>query len=293
MKRTAAGKKLEARAVEIFGLTEDPREAGFILSDGTMLDLSGGRYGERGGVRFEDHTIISEAYYDENEKPIANHPKFDSSFDQVVWFQDKTGAIRFMPEYLAFYIRQEPTAAQEWTVQQIVGWSLHQKPPYYPIVEFQVPGRKHAKYEFPGDEPERVVAVIRSFFSRKMPNPWLAHGWVLPDGRYVPVVQRKDHKSVAASILRIHDKGKAFNRALRERWVRVGEATIQLPSPPDDSAFRRAVDHVRETSPADQDWEIRIEWWVGKQVVSYAVPILEFMELEGIGDLGRYPKAVW
>lgn len=128
-----------------------------------------------------------------------------------------------------------------------------------------------------------------------MPNPWLAYGWVLPDGQYVPVDGQKhqDHKGVAAKIMRMRNKEQAFRRALDNRWIRVGEATIQLPSPPDDSAFLRAVDHVRETSPADQDWDIRIEWWVGNNVLSYKVPILEFMEMDGIGDLSRYPKEVW
>lgn len=140
-----------------------------------------------------------------------------------------------------------------------------------------------------GDKDLRLKAVQGG----PMPNPWLAHGWVLPDGQYIPVAEKKDHKSVAASILRMRDKSKAFDRALRERWVRVGEATIQLPSPPDNSAFLRARDHVRETSPAGQDWDIRIEWWSGNDVVSYQVPISEFMEMDDIGDLARYPKAVW
>jgi hypothetical protein len=144
-----------------------------------------------------------------------------------------------------------------------------------------------------------VEAGFRFKFDRalkqdqRMTNPWLAYGWVLPDGRYVPVVGEKDHPSIAASIMRIKNKAQAFRRALAKRWIRVGEATIQLPSPPDDSAFLRARDHVRETSPANEDWDIRIEWWAGKDVVSYKVPILEFMEMDGIGDLRRYPKAVW
>lgn len=38
-----------------FGFTMDPREAGYVLPDGRMLDLSGKRQGGGGGVRYMDH----------------------------------------------------------------------------------------------------------------------------------------------------------------------------------------------------------------------------------------------
>lgn len=126
----------------------------------------------------------------------------------------------------------------------------------------------------------------------KAPNPWLAEGWVLPNGTYVPLEARVDHKTLAAWIMRERDKGRAFRRALKERWVRVGSVTVQLPSPPDNDALLRAVEHVRETSPRVA-WDIRIEWWKGNKITSYRVPILEFMELESLGDLRRYPKEEW
>jgi hypothetical protein len=90
----------------------------------------------------------------------------------------------------------------------------------------------------------------------------------------------------------MRDPGRAFVKALKERWVRVGSITVQLPSPPDDSALMRAVEHVRATSPRTA-WDIMVEWWKGQKVVSYRVPILEFMELEGLTDLRRYPKEEW
>ncbi len=130
---------------------------------------------------------------------------------------------------------------------------------------------------------------------RSMPNPWLASGWVLPDGRYASLDRYQDHKSLAASILKKRNKMTAFNAALKAGWVRVGQITIQLPSPT-DSAFLLARDHVRETSPMDEAWNIRIEFFdPGHKdtVVSFSVPILEFMEMEGISDLWRYPKQVW
>lgn len=126
-----------------------------------------------------------------------------------------------------------------------------------------------------------------------MPNPWLSEGWLLPDGRYVPQERNMDHKALAALIMGMRDPGRAFVKALKERWVRVGSITVQLPSPPDDSALMRAVEHVRATSPRDQQWDIMVEWWKGQKVVSYRVPILEFMELEGLTDLRRYPKEEW
>lgn len=48
------------RAIEIFGITQDPFEAGYILEDGSMLDFSGKYIGGWPGVRALDHREIWE-----------------------------------------------------------------------------------------------------------------------------------------------------------------------------------------------------------------------------------------
>lgn len=84
-----------AAAEEHFGVTTDPREAGFVLPDGRMLDLSERRTGGDTGSRARDH---SETFGIESVRS-AVLAKGNDSFGQplghpVVEFQNSTGAIR-------------------------------------------------------------------------------------------------------------------------------------------------------------------------------------------------------
>jgi len=102
---------LVARAVEHFGLTNDPREAGYVLPDGKMLDLSGRhemlggdyvRQGQRNvatgqdyqaGVRHTDHRDVpSDWITQRNDWGGAS----DSSRDMLD-FQTQASAVRLMP----------------------------------------------------------------------------------------------------------------------------------------------------------------------------------------------------
>lgn len=74
------------RAVRIFGLTDDPFEAGYILEDGSMLDFSGRRLGNApSGHRSEDHRAICEAW---------PRRQFDSTTDAMTAFMAEEGAVR-------------------------------------------------------------------------------------------------------------------------------------------------------------------------------------------------------
>lgn len=59
----ASGAAWEKRAIEHFGLTDDPREAGYILADGSMLDFSGKNEGGAPGRRAYDHREVYRATY--------------------------------------------------------------------------------------------------------------------------------------------------------------------------------------------------------------------------------------
>lgn len=50
--------KILDRAVRVFGLTDDPAEAGYLLPDGSFLDFSGSREGGPHGQRAYDHRQI-------------------------------------------------------------------------------------------------------------------------------------------------------------------------------------------------------------------------------------------
>ncbi len=73
------------KAVEYFGLTDDVREAGFILPDGRMLDLSGKKDGGQPHQRSLDHREINLAIDDLPDSDVAGFVDFCSA----------TGAIRF------------------------------------------------------------------------------------------------------------------------------------------------------------------------------------------------------
>jgi len=82
-----------------FGTTDNPSVMGYILPDGTALDLSGGT----GGQRSLDHRNISAAIKRE-KRPNADHP---AMVDAVL-----SGAIRYIPEGNGLQFGKTPTEAQ-------------------------------------------------------------------------------------------------------------------------------------------------------------------------------------
>jgi hypothetical protein len=58
-KPTKIGKKLQEKATKELGLTDDIREAGYIMRDGSMIDLSGKRQGGSYGTRELDHREVA------------------------------------------------------------------------------------------------------------------------------------------------------------------------------------------------------------------------------------------
>lgn len=73
-------------AIARFGLTENVKEAGYILPDGRMLDFSGKREGGRAGYRSYDHRQISEI-----KVPEIN----GKSLSPMTLFSQATGSLRF------------------------------------------------------------------------------------------------------------------------------------------------------------------------------------------------------
>ena len=94
----------EWRAREIFGLTEDPSEAGYILEDGAMLDFSGKREGGSPGRRAYDHRQIANAF-------VGDKPEYTSG---MVWFMQETNTIRMQwnDGYLMVDLAGPPTRSQ-------------------------------------------------------------------------------------------------------------------------------------------------------------------------------------
>jgi len=100
--------ELIEKALVHFGETENPKQAGYILPDGTMLNFGSD------GVRHEDHRSIGVAY---KEHP---HPG-DKGNDPTAYmshFMDQTGAIRWMPSAPGLSLHSAPTKAQMDTINR-------------------------------------------------------------------------------------------------------------------------------------------------------------------------------
>jgi len=102
MKAGAAGAAytLTTKAIDRFGLTSDPKEAGYILIDGRMLDFSGKKDGGESGRRAMDHREVVDL--------------FEGPSDAMDEFMRVTGAIRFSIVDRGMFLdfRSRPTPAQ-------------------------------------------------------------------------------------------------------------------------------------------------------------------------------------
>ena len=85
---------MEQKAIEYFGTTTDYREAGYVLADGTMLDLSGKNQGGPAGQRVLDHRELGFIVQDEPGTGMDEEEYSGSGWEYVVTFMN-LGHIRF------------------------------------------------------------------------------------------------------------------------------------------------------------------------------------------------------
>lgn len=100
-------KSIDKEAKRYFGTTFNLNEAGYILTDGSLLDFSGKKEGGRAGQRAYDHRDISSAFESRN---------YDIDMEAFV----NNGAIRFMPESNSLFIANIPTAKQMNIIKYIL-----------------------------------------------------------------------------------------------------------------------------------------------------------------------------
>lgn len=101
--------ELETIAKEYFGTTSNVKVAGYVLSDGSMLDFSGARFGGNANIRSIDHREVNDAF-------LENEDYEDIGFDEFI----DNGAIRYMPEANAFLIARMPSDEQFETIKNII-----------------------------------------------------------------------------------------------------------------------------------------------------------------------------
>lgn len=110
--RYALPDSVETDIVQEYGKTYRWNETGYLLVDGSRLNLSGEKQGGRSGYRVLDHRDIFDMYSD-----------IDGS-DAMIEFMSR-GNIRVIPESPAINLQIEPTEAQYKQIQSLVetlGW---------------------------------------------------------------------------------------------------------------------------------------------------------------------------
>lgn len=110
--RYALPDSVESDVIQEYGKTYRWSETGYLLKDGSRLNLSGEKQGGRAGYRVLDHRDIFDMYSD-----------IDSS-DAMIDFMSR-GNIRVIPESPAINLQVEPTETQYEQIQRLVetlGW---------------------------------------------------------------------------------------------------------------------------------------------------------------------------
>ena len=109
---------LEDLAIQSKGLTDDLKEAGYVLADGRMLDFSGKRVGGEPGVRYQDHRELN--------IPV----KEDIEWTQLMMaFMRETGAMRVDANTGMIDLDVLPTVPQQRAILNIIrnnpgGWYI-------------------------------------------------------------------------------------------------------------------------------------------------------------------------
>lgn len=116
----AKQKALMDRAKEFYGTTDNIDESGYILPDGSLLDMSGANLGgSHTGRRVVDHRDISDAFEEES----TEYPEGVGWIDFI-----NAGAIRFQPESMDFGMAHIPTPEQIKTIERILLYNAQQVP---------------------------------------------------------------------------------------------------------------------------------------------------------------------
>lgn len=149
--RFSLRESIEDDVLKKYGKTYRWEETGYLLKDGSRLDLSGRNEGATGGYRTVDHRDI---FYDEDET---------DGTDAMIEFMQR-GNIRVMPEQAGINLQIEPTEAQYRQIQNLVetlGWKNKE----FSVDFDNANGDTIDNLYYEGNVPARkVIADIRYYF---------------------------------------------------------------------------------------------------------------------------------
>jgi len=161
---------LEKAAIEHFGITHSPKETGYILDNGTRLDLSGRHYA--GGYRKVGDRYIPEAGqpdYLRGERAVDHRELGD--LDQVggSWsglsnFIDQTGAVRYQPEFgISLIPTNKPSPKQ---IETVVEDFRAKKSPLIIDIDHAKEGYNLASKEFAKPNTQEVLDWLEKQYGK-------------------------------------------------------------------------------------------------------------------------------
>lgn len=136
----------------ILGITNNYEEAGYILKDGNMLDLSGKNMGGFGGDRVENHNVISYAFDHLN-------PKYQSDY---VYQLMNWGHIRCGGNFIQ--IIKRPTIKQYHTLRNYIKYFIRKNEFVVEIVNPKGHTIKSLEYER-NENVDYIINEIQEHFA--------------------------------------------------------------------------------------------------------------------------------
>lgn len=149
--------EIEQIAKDYFGLTNNTKEAGYILNDGSLLDLSGKKFGGSAGSRSLDHREIVDAFLDNPN----NANNLEIGFDEFI----DNGAVRYMPESNTFFLAKMPSENQIQSIKNLLnknnGETRIELVPK--VAEWGLDNNFKRDYALWSD-PNKIIDDIRTYF---------------------------------------------------------------------------------------------------------------------------------
>lgn len=219
--RSNEANKIITAAVREFGTTTDPKEAGYLLPDGRMLDFSGKRDGGSPGQRSYDHREINRAY----------EPEGDDHSSAMFEFASKTGAVRMDYNnrgYLNVDIYSHPTKKQVAVLKSLISQDTEVN-----LDVSSATGSVIETYEGRGQQARaKIEGVIRRNFPDVASDKLFSTGQ--PTGNTVSQVRKELSTILSAKALFNKARLEVVQSVSQLPWV--GGNSAQTKSPGDSSA---------------------------------------------------------
>ena len=145
--------ELDRKAIELYGTTTNPLEAGYLTTDGIMIDFSGRKQGWDGiNKRNLDHREIADIF-----EPGAG--EFSSMIEYM-----NMGNVRLMPESPGFCLIKEPTEKQYDMLRKYAQFFIRREHIFY-IDIMNLKGDNIKSFEFNYENIYEMTSKLKDYFN--------------------------------------------------------------------------------------------------------------------------------